>query len=173
MKLRDILRPIGAVAGFIHPGIGAAISVVNQFLPEEDKVPQNATPEEVNAKIATLPPDQQASIYEKEIDLKLAEVKSEVDRYEIMTRADSQSTRPKIALLMAYAVCWLIVLYTGIIIYAIHTKTDMSTWWPLFGVIIAVPAEVLRNYFGNLRKEQGNRLGIPQKSIWETIKGSK
>lgn len=172
MKLKDIIGVVGSVASFVHPAIGAAITGVNKLIPDgEEKLPSTATPQEIHDKIASLPPEVQAQAYEMECEVQIAEITSEVDRIRALAAVDQQSTRPKIAMLMAYAVCWLIVLYTGIIIYAIKTATDMSQWWPLFGVIIAVPAEVLRNYFGNLRKEQGNRLQIPQKNLLDIIRG--
>ena len=171
MKLKDIIGGIGAVASFIHPAIGGAITAVNSFLPDDDKLSDTATPAEIHEKIAGFPSDVQTQILEGEVEVKLAEVNSEVERYRILAETDAQSTRPLIARLMAYCVCFIIVLYSGIIIYAIYSKTDVAEWWPLFGVIIAVPAEVLRNYFGNLRKEQGNRLAIPEKSLLDIIRG--
>lgn len=172
MKLKDIIGGIGMVAGFIHPSIGAAITSVNKLIPDgEEKLPETATPQEIHQKIAGLPPDVQTQLLEGEVEVKLANINSEVERYRILAETDAQSTRPLIARLMAYCVCFIILMYSGIIIYAIKTSTDVSEWWPLFGVIIAVPAEVLRNYFGNLRKEQGNRLAIPEKSLLDVIRG--
>jgi len=49
---------------------------------------------------------------EKRIDLQIAREEGWTDRYKAMTAADGQSTRPRIALMMAWAVVSVIGLFT-------------------------------------------------------------
>ena len=61
MKLLDILGKVGgAVVKTMVPGGGLIIDVVNEFLPDDKKLPADATGSDMQAAVDKLPPDQRA-----------------------------------------------------------------------------------------------------------------
>lgn len=166
MKLRSILRGAASVAGTLNPAVGAAIGLVNQFLPSDKKLPLEATGAEVeDAMVANLTPDQRASLYERNVDLVIAQEEGWTARYEAMCRSDGQSTRAWIAKQMARVLVFEILAFT---VWAFWYPDQLANpvLWTVFGTLTGVPGTILLNYFGNLRKEQGQRAsavsGIPQ-----------
>ncbi len=172
MKFKDILniiKPVATIAGSFIPGVGAAIEVVNQFLPDDKKLTEAATGAELHDAVAGLPADQRAQLMGRDIDLKIAQEEGWTERYTAMCAGDGQSTRPQIALMMAWCVVAAIVLSSSLIAYGIYAEVNVEDYWPLFGAMTVIPAEVLRKYFGELRREQGQRLGTPGKSILDKL----
>lgn len=177
MKIKDILKGAATVAGTLNPALGAVIGVVNTFLPEEEKLPETATGSDVEAKVNQLPPEQRASIFEKEIDLKIAQEEGWTARYEAMCKGDGQSTRPWIAKQMTRVLSFEIMAFT---VWAFMYPDQMNNpvLWTVFGTLTGVPATILLNYFGNLRKEQGQRMSAmtgqqPLGMIGNILKGFK
>lgn len=156
MKLRDVLRGAAAVAGTVNPAVGAAIGLVNQFLPPEKKLPESATGADIEDAMLTLPPEHRVSLMEREIDLKIAQEEGWSRRYEAMCRADGQSTRPWIAKQMTKVLSFEILAFTLWVFLHPEQATNPALW-TVFGTLTAVPATVLINYFGNLRREHGAR----------------
>jgi len=162
MKLRDILRGAATIMGTLHPGIGAAIGLVNNFLPDDKKIPESSTGAEVQAAIATLTPGQQSSIMEREIDLKISQEEGWTERYKAMCQSDGQETRAKIANKMCNMLCAITTLFCIIVAWQIHkygmsNLSENSSIWMVFGILVSTPTTLLMNYFGNLRNEQANR----------------
>jgi len=168
MKLREIIDGAASVAGFIHPGIAAAIKAVNLLLPDDKKLPETATGADVKSAIESLPPEQQATIYEKEIDLSIKQEEGWTDRYKAMCAADGQTTRPKIALMMAQVLCFEIMAFT---VWCFWFPEQMANpvLWTVFASLTATPAALLAKYFGELRKEQANRLSVQQPSVFSAL----
>jgi len=168
MNLGSILNtlkgPLAAVASTLIPGGPAILAAVNAFLPSDQKLPETATGADVAAAVAALPPDQRASLLEKRIDLQIAQEEGWTDRYKAMTKADGQSTRPRIALMMAYVTCFIILLFSSAIAVQIFTEglgslAEAAGAWTVFGTLLGIPSGVLAKYFGELRREQGQRMG--------------
>ena len=86
------------------------------------------------------------------------------ERYVAMVKADSQSTRPKIALIMAWLVVIESIVFISFLSYSVYTSGISSLnqpyLWTVFGVLTGIPSGILGKYFGELRREQANRLGI-------------
>ena len=155
--------PAGAVAG-------AAGSLLSQYLGVED------SPDAVQAAL-TQDPDAavkiQKLLVDKEVELqRMAEetervyVTSQSRVYEAQAKADGQSTRPKIAYLMAWMLAIPYVLVGAGITYAVvMNMVKIEDMWPTVLAYLGVPLSILRMYFGELRKEQGQRLGVPVPSL--------
>ncbi|WP_321367884.1 hypothetical protein [uncultured Desulfuromusa sp.] len=165
MKFKEILttlKPFASVAASFVPGGSAAIELVNAFLPEDKKLPETATGGDVISAVDSLPAEQRASLFEKQIDLEIAQEEGWTDRYKAMCAADGQSTRPKIAYMMAQVLCFEILAFTvWCFIYPEQMRNPVL--WTVFGTLTGVPAGVLTKYFGDLKKEQQNRLGSSNK----------
>lgn len=155
MKLFDILKGAATVIGTANPLIGAAITVANQFLPDDEKLPDAATGQQVIDKINTLPPDQQASVFNHEIDLKIAQEEGWTERYKAMCSSDDQSSRARIAIMMAQVLVFEIMAFT--VLFFWDRSVLNSDAWMVFGVVTGTPAAILLNYFGNLRREHSQR----------------
>jgi len=155
MKLRDILRGAATIMGTLHPGIGAAIGLVNNFLPDDKKIPESSTGAEVQAAIATLTPGQQSSIMEREIDLKISQEEGWTERYKAMCQSDGQETRVRAVLDREARRAPTVPIHrkpsTG------RNLSENSSIWMVFGILVSTPTTLLMNYFGNLRNEQANR----------------
>lgn len=167
MKFRDIfdaIKPLAGVAATINPVVGAALAAVNAFLPDEDKLPVDATGQQITDKVASLPPDQRAQLMIREVDLQIAQEEGWTERYKAMVQADGQSTRPKIALMMAKILSAMLLGFVVLLFYIAATEGMSAimdgSLWTIFAALTATPAGILGKYFGELRKEQGQRLGF-------------
>lgn len=160
MKFTDILtslKPFAGVAAAMIPGGPAALALVNAFLPENERLPETATGGEIQSAVDKLPPAARASLLEKEVDLKIAQEEGWTERYKAMCSGDGQETRARIALMMAYILSFEILAFT-VHIFMGGVSADM---WVVFGTLTAIPAGVLGKYFGDLRREQNARVGLP------------
>lgn len=154
MKIKDILKAAGGVAlDVFAPG---SRQLINAVLPTDKQLPGTATGSEADAAIASLPPEQRQNVLEKQIDLDIQLDKGWTDRYVAMTQADGQSTRPRIAFMMAQVLSFEILAFT---VWAFVYPDEMSNsaLWTVFLTLTGVPAGLLGKYFGELRKEQRNR----------------
>ena len=119
MKFKDILKTVGVGLLSSNPVGASILGAVNMFLPDEKKLPKGSTGAQVNEAVESLLPAQKASLMEKEIDLEIEQEKGWTRRYEAMAKADGQSTRPKIALMMAKVFCGVLLGFMIIIAYAV------------------------------------------------------
>jgi len=173
MKFKDILhtlKPFARVAANFIPGGPAVVAAINNFLPDDEKLPPTATGGEILARLQALPPEQQASVLEKDIDLQIAREEGWTERYQAMCEADGQSTRPKIALLMARMLAIPYVLIGLAMVYAVVAgQAALKDLWPTLLAYLGVPLGILNKYFGELRREQGQRLGVEDKGLFASI----
>ena len=102
MKFKDILNIGGTIASAVFPPVGLAIKAVNEFLPDDKKLPETATVNDIKGKLDGLTPEQQASLYERDIELKIAESANwaEVAKAHEAADATGNTTRPAIAMKM-------------------------------------------------------------------------
>lgn len=167
MKLGDILMRAGsAIFKSVIPGGGLIVDMVNGFLPDEKKIPNEATGEQISQAVSTLSPDLQAQILSEEIDVELAEISSWTRVQGSLAEADKvgASTRPQIALMMAKVVSFVIISFSTMWIVAIiQNHVDMikvlTDSWMLVLAIIGTPIALLRAYFGMRSKEKKERYG--------------
>lgn len=165
MKLGDILKKAGsAIIRSVVPGGGLIVDLVNGFLPQAKKLPADATGEQLDQAVKTLTPGQQSQLYMKEIDVELAEISSWTQVQGSLAEADKAgaSTRPKIALIMAYIIGFVVLAFSAMWIVAIFRDQiemikRLADSWPLMLTIIATPTALLRAYFGMRSKEKKER----------------
>lgn len=167
MKLWDVVKSVGSsVIREVVPGGGILVDAVNEFLPEDKKLPNNATGKDVDDALAALPADQRARIMEKEFDVDITQIRQSNETLRAMLSADAKTkhtTRPYIAKhafhVLAFAVigtisAWWVGVVTG--------NTDLvgavTEGWPFVLSVIGPFVVLLRAYFGVLRDEDRNRL---------------
>lgn len=165
MKLGEILRKVGstAIKAFV-PGGGLIVDFVNEFLPKEKQLSGDATGEQVTQAVNSLPPEQQAQVFMKEIDVELAEISSWTQVQGSLAEADKSgaSTRPQIALMMARIVAFVVIAFASMWIVAIFRDQvvmvqKLTDSWPLMLAIVGTPTALLRAYFGMRSKEKKSR----------------
>ena len=165
MKIWDIVSKAGKVAlSSLIPGGGLIVDVINEFMPEDKKLPKDATGEQARTAIESLPPEQAAQIFSKELDVEIAEIQEFTKVMTVLADADKTgaSTRPEIALMMAKTTCFAVITSVSIWAYSvIMNQISMMGFlkdsWPLLLSILGVPAALLRAYFGMRSKEKKAR----------------
>lgn len=165
MNVFDIFKRVGgAVLSSVVPGYGAVVSVVNEFLPDGKKISGTSTGTEIEKAIESLPPDKQAELLSKQIDVEIVEIKEHSNVMAILADADKAgaSTRPKAAMiaiwffaifggLFALVVCWAIIWAKP------ETLKNLKDLWPLVLSILGPPIGLLERYFGKRTKEKQAR----------------
>lgn len=176
MKFKDILekvRPFANVAAQFIPGGPAIVAAVNAVLPPEKRLNEVSTGADVLKAVEGLPPEQRASLMEKEVDLQIEQEKGWTERYKAMAEADGQSTRPRIALMMSRLFVAETVAFVSILGFGVHNDglaaMNQPYLWTVFASLTALPAGLLGKYFGELRREQANRLGQVRPNLMDTI----
>lgn len=169
MKISKILRKAAGIAGIAFPPLGAAIEVVNEFLPADKKLPVSATGAEVEQAIEALPPAERAQILDREIQLEITESNNWREIVESLAKVDEtgKSTRPRIALIMAYVVAFAVLASVSAVLAAVFMQNEslllaMSNTWPLIIAMIGTPTFLLRAYFGDRTKEKQSRYNMVQ-----------
>lgn len=168
MNLGDIFKKVGgAILRDVVPGGGLILDVVNEFLPEDEKLKANATGTEIQNAIASLPPEQQAQIIAKEFDVQIEEVRSWATIQGSLAEADAKgaSTRPSIAMMMAWVVTLAALIVIASWAVAIHTDDSetvkaLSDSWPFILSVLGTPAALLRAYFGMRTEEKKARYNM-------------
>lgn len=167
MNIKNVLLKAGeAVVSAVVPGGVAIVELVNSFLPDDKKLPASATGNQVDMAIKTLPPDQQASIMLKEMDVEMADIQSWTGIVSSLAGADGvgSSTRPTIAVMMACTVCaaiWIFVFAWSWAIYNDKTSTlmQLSNSYLMLTALLATPTALLYAYFGMRKEEKLARYG--------------
>jgi hypothetical protein len=164
MKIKDILKGAAGVVAYANPALGAAVAAINTFLPDSDQIPTNANGKQVEAALGNLPSNQQLQLLEKEIDLEIrkAETWADIQKAHSETDAKGASTRPTIAMCMAFTVCASVLPISFALAWAIFTndsetiKIIDAAVWPLLA-LIGTPTVLLRSYFGMRTNEKKAR----------------
>lgn len=163
MKLLDIIGKVGgAVVKTMVPGGGLIIDVVNEFLPDDKKLPADATGSDMQAAVDKLPPDQRAQLMGREFDVQIEEHHT----LQAMLQAEqgsTQTTRPRIALGSFQLVAFVTVVVVSLWAYAVAIENEklvaaVVDGWPFVAAVIAPFVTLLWAYFGVLKNEQRNRL---------------
>ena len=172
MGVWDVIKGVGTAAvSIMCPAAIPVIAAVNKFLPEDKQLDVNtATGEQLTAARESLPPEARVEIDRIAASVTIAQEEGWTERYKAQCDADGQSTRPQIAMLMAKM---MMVPYIGIGIamtYAIAAElVELADMWPTLLAYLSVPMGILNKYFGELRKEQANRLEVKQPGLIESI----
>lgn len=163
MKLLDILGKVGgAVVKNMVPGGGLIVDVVNEFLPDDKKLPADATGSDMQAAVDSLPPDQRAQLLGREFDV-------QIERHhtlQAMLQAEQSSThttRPRIALGAFHLVAFVSIVAISLWAYAIAAGDSamvekVTDGWSFVAAVVGPFVTLLWAYFGVLKQEQRNRL---------------
>lgn len=163
MKLLDILGKVGgAVVKTMVPGGGLIVDVVNEFLPDDKKLPADATGSDMQAAVDSLPPDQRAQLLGREFDVQIEQHHS----LQAMLQAEQSSThttRPRIALGAFHLVAFVSIVSISLWAYAIAAGDSsmvekVTGGWPFVAAVVGPFVTLLWAYFGVLKQEQRNRL---------------
>ena len=180
MNLGDILKTVGSgLIKTLVPGGGMIIDVVNGFLPDDKKLPNDATGEQAQSAINGLPPEQRASVLEKEYDVKIEQIKQSYGALNTMLSANAKSThttRPKIAYQAFQVIAFSTISVISAWSFAVVTgNVNMiakieSSWLFVLGVITPL-VTVLHAYFGVLRDETKDRFNAAQGHKVDPVSG--
>jgi len=171
MDLGKILKKVGgAILKDIIPGGGVAsliLDSVNAFMPDNEKLPDEATGHQTLAAIGNLPAEQQAIVLSKQFDVEIAEITGWSSVVDSLAKADATgaSTRPTIAMMMAQVVAFaVIVAISGWAVAVLTNKADLlkslADSWTLIVTIIGTPTALLRAYFGMRTDEKKSRYSV-------------
>lgn len=167
MKLWDVVKSVGSsVIREVVPGGGILVDAVNEFLPDDQKLPNNATGKDVDKALASLPADQRARIMEKEFDVDITQIRQSNETVRAMLAADAttkHTTRPYIAKHAFHVVAFAVILTVAAWAYGVIASDDMmvqaiTNGWPFILSVIGPFVVLLRAYFGVLRDEDRNRM---------------
>ena len=174
MKLWDIVKTVGAgIISTTVPGGAFLLGAVNEFLPDDKKLPETATGHDVQSAMATLSPDQQASLMEKEFEVDITQIKQSYSTMRAMLEADANTphtTRPKIAYQAFQVVGTTTIITISLWAFAVATGNDkmvktVMDGWPFVLGVVGPLVILLHAYFGVLKQENKNRLdaagGLP------------
>jgi len=156
------------------------IAAVNEHLTESKRLTNDATGDEVKSRLQDLSLEKQTTLYTKQLDVEIAQEASWAQIQQAMNEADArgETTRPRIAWMMAIVVTIFIFGYTVGMVMVIHgsLKADALPSWEQILVILAVPTALLRSYFGLRELGKQNRarvalgaLPIGKSSMTESI----
>ena len=166
------------------------LGVVNELLPSDKQLnPDIATGKDLVNAVNSLPPDQQAIVMSKELDVDIIEEQEFTKRIQALGEVDKtgHSTRPKIAdrmaWLVAYAVfvaitmwgvCMSVIVWQVVVtLKAIRAGSDaaggidpveamkvVKDSWPFILAVLGIPSALLRAYFAMRSKEKNARVNM-------------
>ena len=167
MNLWDIAKKVGlGMLTVAVPGAGALISTINAVLPDDKKLPETATGEDVANAIESLPADQRAALLSKQYDIEITDIKESNQTLRVALDADTKNphtTRPYIAkgsfLVVAFVTITTISIWSYGVVGddSVMIQTVMDGW-PFVLSVIAPLIILLHGYFGILKNEHKNRL---------------
>ena len=163
MKVWNILKRVGGIALSVAcPQAAKLIDEVNELLPSDKQLPSDATGSQVEeAVMENLSPEQQASVMNKKLDVELAEIRGHSTDLKTLADVDKtgNSTRPLCALIAMWLLVFEIVVLTVMIGVAIGNDAVASLkaikdFWPIFTVMLGIPAGIVTRYFGKRSKDK-------------------
>lgn len=165
MNISTLLKNVGgSIIRNVVPGGGMVMDMVNEFLPDDKKLNKDATGEDVKQAIDSLPPDVRERVLSKQLDVQMEEIRSWTSIQDSLAKADASgaSTRPRIALMMAWLVVLMVVTFIAVwgkaILYSDNeVLKTLANSWELMLTMLGTPTALLRAYFGMRTKEKKAR----------------
>lgn len=140
------------------------VDLVNDFLPDDKKLGGTTTGQQAADAIQSLPLSVQEKIFSKQLDVEIEEIRGWSSVVDSLAQADAtgNSTRPKIARLMAWAVFLTVCAFLIGFIWAVIAKDAailkaMADAWGIMFAVLATPTALLRSYFGQRTSEKKAR----------------
>lgn len=167
MKLWDIAKTVGAgIFSVAVPGGAKILETVNDLLPDDSKLLPNATGNDIQNAVESLPPEQKAAVMEKEFDVEITQIQESNSTLRAMLESDAQnphSTRPYIAKGSFHVVAFTVIVAVsiwayGVLIENIELVKSVMDGWPFILSVIAPLITLLWAYFGILKQEHKNKL---------------
>ena len=171
MKLWDIIKSVGSAAiQTALPGAGTMIvNGVNAFLSDDDKLPVDATGDQIGDAISKLPPEQQSQVLMKEYDVKKEQIIQSYSALKTMLEANGKSThttRPKIAYqafqVIAFVNIVAISLWAWAVVNSDNPLQSINDSWAFLTALTGTLTTLLLAYFGVLRDEIKDRFNAAQ-----------
>ncbi len=161
--------PVGTIVGAAGSMLASALDV--EETPEAVATAIKNDPDAMT-KIKQIEADKAVELKRLEEQTTQSYYQGQAAVYEAQAKADGQSTRPKIALIMAWMLVIPYVLIGVALGWAIYSDpTVISDMWTVLAAYLGIPLTVLKMYFGELRREQGQRLGTAPTSVIGTLLG--
>ncbi|TQV85204.1 hypothetical protein FKG94_03165 [Exilibacterium tricleocarpae] len=164
MNWKSFLKSMATVAIGQHPVGAALLSIVNKYLPVTDALPATATGVDVESAIGGLTAGDRAKVYQQFAAVRIAESQNFTANVRAMAQVDmtGHSTRPLIALMMAWLVVVCALATVGGYVYAIVLADavmakSVADSWLFVGAVLATPTYLLRAYFGLRTTEKQSR----------------
>lgn len=167
MKLWDIVKTVGSsVVRNAVPGGGLLVDVVNEFLPDDRKLPAEATGSDIATAVDSLPAEQRAQLMAREFDVDITQIQESNATVRAMLEADTKTphtTRPYIAKGSFHVIAFVTVVTISLWAYGVAIKDDalvtaIMDGWQFVLAVIGPLVTLLWAYFGILKQEQRNRL---------------
>ena len=161
MNIKSFLKTVGLGLISSNPMGAAALTVINGFLPDDKKLPENATGEQAQDAIKSLSPDQLAQLELAEIHLAEVEEEGRTARYIAMCAAEGQETRAKVVLIAIWGLISTNLLFMLVIAWVYVERGASEAFSPsligTYTVMTGTLAYVVRAYMGDLRSETRSR----------------
>ncbi len=167
MKLWDIVKTVGAgIISTAVPGGAAILGVINEFLPKDAKLPANATGQQAQDAIASIPAADRAKLMDKQFDVEITQIKESHSTVRAMLESDAiapHTTRPYIAKQAFHVIAFSVIVTTAMWAYAVLVAdvkmvTAIMNGWPFIVGVNGTLATLLLAYFGVLKQEHKQKL---------------
>ena len=169
MSIWSTIATVGAGAlATVFPPALALIPVINKLLPADAQLTDDASGDDMMKAYTGLSSADRVEVDRIAASIEIQTVKSQAEVMVAQAAADGQSTRPKIAWAMAQVLSFEIIAFTVMCIIN-PDQMKNTILWTVFATLVATPTTILLKYFGDLRKEQGNRCGVQPAGIIGTL----
>ena len=167
MNVWDIVKTVGAdIISDVIPGGSVIIKGINELLPNDKKLPENATGSDITNAVESLPPQDRAAIMSKQFDVQMTNIKESNETLRTMLAADAtqpHTTRPRIAMRAFNVTAFISIIVVLMWAYAVvRDRPDMVTaitgGWPFIAAIVGPFVTLLLGYFGILKGEHKAKL---------------
>lgn len=167
MNLLNLIKTVGTgIIRDVVPGGGLIVGAINELLPDDKKLTNNATGLDINSAIELLPQDQRAALLDKEFDVDITQIKESNATVRAMLEADTKNphtTRPYIAKHAFHVVAGISIIVMLIWADAVIDDNEkviktIMDGWPFVTAVIAPFVTLLWAYFGVLKQEHKNKL---------------
>ncbi len=167
MDLWNIVKTVGTgLISTMVPGGPLIVAGINAALPDDKKLPENATGVQAMEAIESLPLEERAAVINKQYDVEITQIKESHDTVKTMLTMDAvnpHSTRPKIAYQAFQLLATIMLIVISLWAYAVGTGNNVMVktiqdGWPWMATFILPVVGWINAYFGKLVTEQKNKL---------------
>ncbi len=167
MNLWEIVKTVGTgIISAAVPGGPLIVGAINAVLPDDAQLPENATGQQAQDAISTIPAAERAALMDKQFDVHLEDIKQSHETVRAMLAADAISphtTRPKIAYQAFQVVSAISLLFVFSWTYAViagHAEMveKIQNGWAFVAAIVLPFVGWINAYFGKLVTEQKQKL---------------